>query len=203
MTFIEIVNAVLADAFDDSKRAAAQTWVNHRYTWLCDLEPWSFMIANPTVTVTSSSMSVTGLPTNLGPVIGLLDQYGNPLEAVRDIETFYERYTGLNNTATGQPEAYTVIGSSVLVGPTSNYTGSFQMIHEQVAAQLSNDSDTPIIPTGYHMGLVHGGKAEGFRLTNIPLADQFDADFRGTIDVMKAKYLAPVRDKQRQSPAYR
>lgn len=202
MTFGDILTAVLADGIDPTRRGDAKNWVNNRYTWLCDLEEWSFLKATTSVTVTSGSTVVTGLPANLGPVIGILDQYGNTLEAVRDNETFYQRYTGLA-ASVGQPEAFTVIGGSVLVGPASNYTGSFQLLYEQVATLLVNDTDVPIIPAGYHMALVKGAKAEGFRITNVPLADQLDAEFRGDIDAMRSKYLTPIRDKQRQVPAYR
>lgn len=202
MTFVEIVNAVLADAFAEGKRDQAKNWVNNRYAWICALEEWSFLKAAVAVTVTSGSMTVTGLPAALGPVIALLDQYGNPLEPVRDYQTFYDRYTGAS-TSPGQPEAFTVIGASVLVGPASNFTGSFTLIHEQVPVPLSADTDVPIIPAGYHMALVKGGKALGFRATNVPLAAELDAEFRGDIDAMRGTYLTPIRDKQRQSPAYR
>ena len=203
MTFLQIVNAVLADAFAEGKRADAKNWVNHRYTWLCDLEEWPFMRATTVVTVTAGSATVTNVPTDFAIAQALLDQYGTPLEPVRDPQDFYDRYYG-QTVANGKPEAFTIDGGVLLVGPTSNETSAlYKLVYQRAAAALSADGDVPIIPTGYHMGLVHGGKAEGFRLTNVPLADQFDADFRGTVDAMRAKYLSPMRDKRRQSPAYR
>lgn len=204
MNFKAIQDAVLVDAFAEGKRAEAIKWINSRYSWLCDLESWTFMQGTAAVTVTSGSQLVSNLPTDFGIAVGLIDQYGASLECLRDAAEFYSRYTNPSAPTTGQPEAYTVIGGSILVGPTANVTSTaFTLLYEKTAAALVNDSDTPIIPAGYHVALVHGGKAAGFRLTNIPLADQFDAEFRGHIDAMRAKYLTAMRDKQRQIPAYR
>jgi hypothetical protein len=41
--------------------------------------------------------------------------------------------------------------------------------------------------------LVHGGKAEGFKLANVPLWQAFDADFTAAANVLQRSYLTGIR----------
>jgi hypothetical protein len=113
-------------------------------------------------------------------------------------------YIGTGNASTGLPEAYTVQGTTIYVGPTSSETSANYLLHYQKAPTLLvNDSDVPGIPAGYHLALVHGAKAEGFKLTNVPLAAAFDADFQAAITAMQRKYVDASKPRVVQAPAYR
>lgn len=196
MTYLEIVNAVLADAFAESKRASAKQWVTFRYNWLWDLEDWTFAKGTDAVTVTSGSQVVSGVATDFSTALGLYDARGNPLTPVRDYRDFAAMYVGTDNAATGTPEAFTVVGSSIFVGPTSNETSSgYLLVHEKIATPLVNDGDVPNIPLGHHLSLVHGAKAEGFKLSNISLAADFDADFQADVQVMQRKYKSNIKEQ--------
>jgi hypothetical protein len=204
MTFVDIVDAVLADAFAESRRLDAQTWVNFRLAWIWDVADWTFADATDAVTVTSGSQIVSGIAADIAVVYGMWRSDGTPLMPIENYSDFAKLYVGTNNTAGGLPEAYTVLGTSVFVGPTSSETNSgYLLSYQKAPTLLVNDSDVPGIPAGYHLALVHGGKAEGFKLTNVPLAQAFDADFQAAITAMQHKYLDASRPRVVQAPAYR
>lgn len=204
MTYVEIVNAVLADAFDESRRADAKKWVNFRLSWLWDIADWSFKDGRTNVTVTAGSQNVTGMPADFAAAKNLWRADGDSLHELPDFADFATRFIGTANATSGRPTHYVVQGLSIFVGPTSAETSSGYLLHYKKAPTLLvGDSDVPAIPDGYHMALVHGAKAEGFRLTNVPLAAAFDADFQAAITAMQATYLDASKPRQTQSPAYR
>lgn len=203
MTFKQLQDAVLADAFAEAKRADVKNWLNFRYTWIFDVDEWTFTQGTALVTVTSGSQAVTNLPSDFGLAYALYKSDGSPLEPV-DYQTFQASYYSTTSPLSGPPEAFTVLGSSILVGPTSNETkADYSLAYEKTVTPLSADTDVPVIPSGYHLALVHGAKAEGFKLTNVPLADSFDADFQAAVTTMRRKYLRSLPHNQAQSPAYR
>lgn len=204
MTFVEIVNAVLADAFAEARRTDAKRWVNFRLAWIWDVGDWTFADGTDAVTVTAGSQVVTGVASDIAVVYGMWRSDGTPLLPIEKYADFANAYVGTGNATTGLPEAYTVLGTSIFVGPTSSETNSnYLLAYQKAPTLLVNDSDTPGIPAGYHIALVHGGKAEGFKLTNVPLAAAFDADFQAAITAMQHKYLDANRPRVTQAPAYR
>jgi hypothetical protein len=203
MTFLEIVNAVLADAFGESKRADAKTWTNFRLAWVYDIADWSFSYGTDAVTVTAGSQVVSSLPTDFAVALGMWNAEGSPL-ALMGYNDFADSYLGTSNNASGRPEAYAVLGTTVFVGPTSSETNAgYLLSYQKAQTALVGDTDVPGIPAGYHLALVHGAKAEGFKLTNVPLAQSFDADFQAAITAMQRKYLVASKPRVAQSPAYR
>jgi hypothetical protein len=87
-----------------------------------------------------------------------------------------------------------------LVGNPANYLLSY----EQSATLLVNDSDVPNIPAGYHMALVHGAKAEGFKLKLERAAGRFvRGGLPGGDHGDEHKYLGNNRTGHPQVPAYR
>lgn len=204
MTFVEIQNAVKANGFAESDRASIKTWINFRLGWIWDLDDWTFVQGSAAVTVTTGSQTVSNLPSDFATALGLWNARGCPLEPVPEYRDFASRYLGTSNIGSGVPEAYTVLGSSILVGPTSNETSSGYLLgYEKAPTMLVSDTDVPGIPSQYHLALVHGAKAEGFKLSNVPLADAFDADFQAAITAMRRKYLRSMRGTATQVPAYR
>ena len=192
MTFLEIVNAVLAGSFDEAKRPSAKAWVNTRLGELLDMETWVFMRATASVTVTAGSRTVTGLPTAFGVAHSLIDGDGEPLTPFRDPVAFLERYP--TNVSSGTPEAWTAIGASIMVGPAATVTSSaFTLIYELAHTDLVADGDVPILPSQYHLMLVHGAKATGMRMLGIPLWNEHEQAFQQSLDAMRRKYLVTVR----------
>jgi hypothetical protein len=143
VTFLQIVNSVLSDRFDESLREDAKNWVNHRLGWIWDLEPWTFRDGTANVTVTAGSQAVTNAPTDLGPIRAMLRSDGTRLRALQPDEFFSSYY---NNTAisTAQPEAYTVVNGSIFVGPTSSETKTdYRLVYVKRVTLLSADATSP------------------------------------------------------------
>lgn len=203
MTFRQIVDAVLVNLFDESLRSDAKNWVNHRYGWLLAIEEWAFLKATEPVTVTAGSQTVTDVSSSFGIALGMWDADGRPLKAYEDRNAFLTRYNE-NLDATGTPEAFCVIGSTILVGPTPEASSSsFLLAYEKDGSALSADGDEPIIPPLFHLALVHGGRAEGMKMQHNPSWRDVEQDFLASIDAMRRRYLVSARQTGEQVPAYR
>jgi hypothetical protein len=202
-TFLELQDAVMLNLLDESDRANAKTYINHRYGWILALEEWSFLNDTANVTVTAGSQTVTGLPSDFGIPIGLWDSDGNPLKAYSDWRAFLSRYNA-NLGDSGTSEAYTVIGSSMLVGPTPDTTATdFLLAYELEGAAMAADNEVPIIPSLFHVALIHGGRAEAMKMAHNQTWQAVEQDFLASIDAMRRRYLAGVRSTGEQIPAYR
>ena len=202
-TFLELQDAVILNLLDESDRAAVKTYINHRYGWILALEEWSFLNDTASVTVTAGSQTVSNLPSDFGIPIGLWDSDGNPLQAMSDWRRFQDLYNA-NLGDTGTPEAYTVIGSTLLVGPVPDTTATdYLLAYELEGAAMVADGDTPIIPSLFHVALIHGGRAEAMKMQHNPTWQAVEQDFLASIDAMRRRYLVGVRSTGEQVPAYR
>jgi hypothetical protein len=203
MTYKQIVDAVLADGFAEAKRASAQLWVQARHAWLWDLEEWTFKEASATVTFTAGSMVAASVPSDFRTAIGLYDAQGAPLQPYEDRAEFYDRYNANLGLGSGRPEAFTVVAGQLIVGPAGDGTTGL-LLYEKSKPALSADGDPTGLPEGYDLALVHGGKAEGFKLSNVPLWQGFDDDFTAFANAMRRNYLTGLRaSTMKQLGAYR
>lgn len=170
---------------------------------LYDAEDWSFRYGTATVTFTSGSQIVSDLPSDFHAVVALYDVNGSPLHGVADARTFFDNNNTALVTGTGTPSVYTVLDGQIYTDVLGDGT-SGQMIYEKNAPTLENDSDTTGLPAGYDLALVHGGKAEMFKLQIVPdLAVSFDQDFTAGINALARNYLREVRETGQQWGAYR
>lgn len=203
MTYVEIVDAVLADGFSPSRRASAQQWVQFRHAWLWGLEEWTFRYSAPTsVTFTANSNTVNlGSITDFHAAVALYDAQGEPVHAIRDHREFFTLYNTNVTQGAGRPEAYTVVNSSLYVGPKGDGSTGL-LVYEKTKPVLDEDGDTTGLPEGYDLALVHGAKAEGFKLTNVPLWQSFDDDFTAAANALRRDYLNKVREQGQQFGAY-
>lgn len=196
MTFKEIVDQVLRGAFDESQRADAKGWVNHRLQKMWDAEGWSFKYASTLVGIADGQQSMTFLPDDLGYVDSVQNQDGDPLTPMPDPREFYANYINATSPDEGDPEAFTVLDGVILVGPRPNVTrADYTLIYEKQLTLLSGDNDVPAVPEGYHLALVHGAKAEGYTMRNIvAFAQSFEALWQQALASMAGAFLETVRD---------
>ena len=203
LLFGDIVTAVITDAFDDATyRASAKTWVRARHAWVWDAKSWTFKRTSGAITFTTGSQVAAG-PTDVHAVDRIYDAQGNRLRGYKDPRQFFDVYNTNAGASNGSPEAYTVYNGQILVGP--NGDGSMGLVlYEKQKPTLVNDTDSTGFPDGYELMLVHGGKAEGFKLTNIPLAANFDADFTAYVTAMENNWLDEVNEAgSQQTGAFR
>lgn len=204
MDFKELQDAVLTDGFAESDRGSVKNWINTRLGQIWDMNEWTFTYGAENVTVTANSNLITALPDDFVIAIDVFRSTGETLEGIEEYRTFARRYLGTANASAAIPEAYSVIGGQMFVGPTSSETDdSYLLIYEKAPTLLVNDTDVPAIPEQYHQTLVYGGKAEGFTSKVVLLADSFEALYQQGITAMTRKYLSAVRGSAHQTPAYR
>lgn len=192
LTFKQIQDAVLSDGFDETKRADAKTWIQFRHSWLWDLDDWTFKYATATVTFTAGGQAVTDQPDDFHAAVALFDSTGELVTPVADFREFFASYNTNLQNGSGSPEAWTVIGGTLTVGPAGDGTQGI-LIYEKTKPALSADSDTTGLPDGYDLALVHGGKAEGFKLANVPLWQGFDDDFTAAAQTLRQNHLTAVK----------
>jgi hypothetical protein len=201
MTFLQLQDAVIGDRFDESDRTDVKTWINARYFWLWHLEKWSFRHANDTVTVTSGSNTITGIPTDFSRAVSILRSNGDPLQYYAP-RRFRSLYYDATNLAVGPPAAYTVESGTFYCGPYSNETKSdYMLTYIKAFTALSADGDVPALPSGAHLGLVFGAAATGRKNQSDPTWQGFETDFNSVIAVLRSDYLTDETDDDGSYPA--
>lgn len=203
MSYLEIQNAVIANGFDETDRAAVKTAIQFRHAWLWDLESWTFRYGTATVAFTSASQTVGSLPTAFHAAVALYDSSGNPISGIQDHREFFDVANANTNPATGKAGLYTVIGGAILTDTLGDGSSGL-LIYEKSKPTLSADADTSGLPDGYDLALVHGGKAEMFKLGIVPdLAASFDEDFTAAANALRRNYLRGVKETGQQFGAHR
>jgi hypothetical protein len=202
MTFGAILDAVCEDGLSPTRRADAQEWVRFRHAWIWGAANWTFKNTTGSIVFTANSQVTAPVPTDIHAVFAVYDSTGLPLLGIRDIRKFYDAYNTLSLTGSGSPEAYTVVNSQILVGPKGDGTTGL-VVYQKSKPSLVNDADATGLPDGFDLALVHGGKAEGYKMTNVPMADQFDADFTAAVQAMENDWLEQVLESGDRAGAYR
>lgn len=202
LTFKQIQDYALADGFTETDRGACKDWINTRLAWLWNQDEYTFRMGTATVTFTANSQIVAGLPADFRIATALYNSQGMALSPERDIDKFFDNWNVNQNLGSPGPLAYTVLAGTLLVGPTGDGTSGL-LIYEKSKPTLVNDSDLTGLPDGYDMALVHGAKAEGFTLKNVPLAQAFENHFAAAIQSLETDYLTGIRGQVGQMGAYR
>lgn len=202
LNFGQLQALVIKDGFTEADRADVKNWIIARHAWLWDSDEWTFRMGTATVTFTANSQIVAGLPTDFRIATALYNQQGSPLTPERDIDKFFDDWNTLQNLGSSGPVAYTVVGTGLLVGPKGDGTTGL-LVYEKSKPALITDLDSTGLPDGYDMTLVHGAKAEGFTLKNVPLAQTFENHFAAGITALQKNYLTGIRGQVGQMGAFR
>lgn len=202
MNFGQILDAVCDNnGIPASSRTTAKDWVVYRHAWIWAANNWTFKQATGDITFTADQQAADA-PTDVQSVFAVYDATGQPLTGIRDLRRFFDLYNTLGGTGGGGPEAYTVVDGQVLVGPQGD--GSVGMIvYQKALPSLVDDDDETGLPAGFDLALVHGGKAEGYKMLNVPLSQTFDADFTAAVTAMENDWLEAVRETGERSGAFR
>jgi hypothetical protein len=202
MTFGDILNAVCQDGISATRRSDAKQWVIARHAWLWGAQPWTFRNATADIVFTENQQQAAG-PADVGAVLAVYTAQGDPLVGIRDIRKFFDRYNTLGYSSSGTPEAYTVVGGQVLVGPKGDGSTGL-IVYQKTKPTLTNDGDSTGLPDGFDLALVHAARAEGFKLTNaFQLAEFEDAEFNAAIGALENDWLEDVLETGGQVGAYR
>jgi hypothetical protein len=202
MNFGQILDAVCDDGIAANRRESAKEWVKARHAWIWGAANWTFKETTGAITFTANTQ-IASAPADVQATFAIYNSGGDPLRAYRDLRRFYTLYNTLGGVSASTPEAYTVVDGQIIIGPQGDGTTGMIVYQKQKPA-LVNDDDATGLPDGFDLALVHGGKAEGFKLTNAPaLAAVFDADFEAAVNAMQNDWLENVLESGEVSGAFR
>lgn len=205
LNFGEVLDAVLKDGIDESRRDDAQEWVRYRHAALWDYADWTFKYKQASITFPAGDQIIpTGdFPSDMHAVYAMYDQFGEPLRAYRDVRQFFDRYNVLTMPAQSiGPEAFTMVAGVPYVGPMGNGTTGL-VVYQMEKPSLVNDADETGLPDGFDLALVYGAKATGYALTNNPLAPALEQSYDAAIAAMENAWLDQTLETGEQSGAYR
>lgn len=195
LTFLQLQASVMSDRFAEEQRGDVKNWINAGYWQTWAAEEWTFKYGTSTVSVTSGSTAVSGLPADFAVARslqrgdGTIFEYLTPTEWQRGYYSPRAPYTNL-------PDSYTIINGQMFVGPASSETASdYLLVYEKEFTALVNDGDTPAIPSGADMALVFKASATGLKLQNDFTWQFHEQDYQEQLDAMRRSYLVNVRDR--------
>lgn len=185
---------MLSGRFKEAQRSDVKTWINHRYGVVWGLADWPFRIATDLVTVTAGSQTVTGVAADFGKVVSLTRNDGYRLKALPP-GLFFDRYYSTASPTTGDPLAYTIVGTSILVGPTPVTTSTtYELLYVKSFTELSADADIAAIPTEFHLMLVNGASSQGLLLENDPTWEPLERAYQSDLQALRVAYGRATRD---------
>lgn len=204
LNFGQVLNAVLTDGIDASRRSDAQEWVRYRHASLWDYADWNFKYKTGPITFTNGQQALNSgdYPSDIHSPYAIYDSTGGSLRPYEDVRQFFDTYNTLAFPQSGPPEAYTMIAGVPYVGPMGNGTTGM-IVYQKDKPSLVNDSDATGLPDGFDLALVYGAKATGYELTNNPLAPMLEQSYLACIAAMENAWVDQTLETGEQSGAYR
>lgn len=198
MNFLEIVNEAMFDRFGESRRASIERYVNARYGRVWASEPWTFKRIAVTQSMTDSDVTLSALGLQriegVWRVQGNYNYESNPLRP----EDFFRWTSAIGGT----PYEYTVYGDTLHLDKSPSSTTDFVILGEKKFVPLVNNTDEPLLPSEFHMILVHGAISEALRMESDPSWQGAEQDYQAYLEDMKRGYLTAVRNYADAYPAW-
>lgn len=183
--------------FEDSSPDRLTGFINDAYYDICSRAPWPFLEKTATVTTTAADDTPT-MPTDFDKALRMvIDSQAQRLEPAR-ADDVYSRFNGLLSN-TGMPFLYYFVGDTVHLYPIPDTTYSITVYYLSTPTELSNNTDTPILPTKHHRAVLLGALVAAYRMEDDPgNAAVFEAQFEKRLqtmaeDVWKKQYDRPER----------
>lgn len=143
MTLATLRTELLARGFDYLSTTRANQFLNEGYHAVCEWNgtPWPFL---ETTTTGTAPLTIS----DLREIVYVTNTTGGRVIDPEDVRNLNDRDPGL--TQTGTPSRYYLDGSSILKLWPASTTQTLSVRYLKVPADLSSDSDTPVVPTRFH-----------------------------------------------------
>lgn len=153
MQLSELQTALKRYGFDDNDPLT--TWINAAVHMIENEEDWDWLEAATTLSVPASTSTLT-LPSDFFKPVQLVDTTNQAALRYWDVRNFSRNIA--DQTQTGQPEVYTVIGTNTIqLYPVPDASLSLKLIYERQISDMVNGTDLPTpMPARYHYAIVHG-----------------------------------------------
>ena len=200
MTFLEIVNEVLFDRFSESRRESIKRYVNARYGRVWSAESWTFKRIAVTVAQAANDNSIALADIGIQRVEGIWRTQGNYNYNVDPLRP--EDYFKWTSAVSGTPYDFTIHGDTIYLDKSPSSTESLIVLGEKKFVAMTTDGESPLIPSEFHMMLVHGAASEALRMENDPTWQGFEQDYQAYLADMKSSYLTAVRNYNDSYPSW-
>ena len=150
MNLGEIRAEVESRGYDYVSDSRLNLWIKQGYRWICSLEPWPFL---ETSVSGQAPLTIADLSQILHVSTGDETLRGADYRDIRDLDP--------NLDDTGTPVMWYLTGDTINTWPTS--TEVLEVRYIRKPAELSSDSDTPLIPEAHHPVLVDYGVMSGLK----------------------------------------
>jgi hypothetical protein len=179
LTWKQIIDRVLMNAFNESDRIYAKEWATSYYEQTWGLVDWPFKVTELSVLTVTGGDQTPLMPGDMESIIELMDDNHAPLREITQEAFDAGGYSDPNSS--GKPGIYWMQGGQVVLGPTPDATYSYYVRYERavchrdsagniVAGAPTGDSDY-LFWDGYEYLIVFGARAMGKLLTNNPTYD--------------------------------
>jgi hypothetical protein len=183
--------------FEDTSVERITGFINDAYYDICSREPWPFLEKSTSVNTVAANDTLA-VPSDFDKVLRMvIDANAQILEPAR-LDDVTSRFNGmLTNQAL--PFLYYFIGDTVKLYPIPDAVYAVTVRYLAVPTELSNNTDTPILPTKHHRAIVLGALVDAYRMEDDnENASVFEAQFEKRIatmatDVWKKQYDRPER----------
>lgn len=168
---------------DNAGEQRLKRWVNLAYTEVCEQDDWPFL---RTTTTGTAPLSVT----DLGSIANIRNSTLDTEMEYRDERDLIDLFGDL--TTTGDARFYYLTDEDTIAVYPADTTSTLKVTYFKVPTELSADSDTPLLPSRYHMAIVEYAVAHAYKDNDNPQAAQF-ARQEGDrlVQMMRERLLVP------------
>lgn len=153
MNLGQIKNSLIGRGIASSLSQYMDTWVNEAYDIIYNSYLWDWKVGYHTLayTVGTQDYALTTVASDCESIISMVQSGYPPLTRV----PLYQFLNSLAMSESGdRPLAYTMVGSSLRLGPVHASAGTIGVYYNKTKTDLVADADIPLIPTKWHYVLV-------------------------------------------------
>ena len=148
---------------DNAGEQRLKRWVNLAYTEVCEQDDWPFLRAS---TTGSAPLSIS----DLGSISNVRNSSLDLAMEYRDERDLIDLFGDL--TVTGDARWYYLTSESTIAVFPADASSTLKVTYWKVPSELSADSDTPLLPSRYHMAIVEYAVAHAYKDNDNPQAAQ-------------------------------
>lgn len=168
---------------DNAGEQRLKRWVNLAYTEVCEQDDWPFL---RTTTTGTAPLTVS----DLGSIANVRNSTEDTAMEYRDERDLIDLFGDL--TEVDIARYYYLTSPTVIAVYPADTTSTLRVTYFKVPTELSADSDTPLIPTRYHMSVVEYAVAHAYKDNDNPeMAQVARAEGDRVVQMMRERLMLP------------
>lgn len=168
---------------DNAGEQRLKRWVNLAYTEVCEQDDWPFL---RTTTTGTAPLTVS----DLGSIANVRNSTEDTAMEYRDERDLIDLFGDL--TEVDIARYYYLTSPTVIAVYPADTSSTLRVTYFKVPTELSADSDTPLIPTRYHMSVVEYAVAHAYKDNDNPeMAQVARAEGDRIVQMMRERLMLP------------